>query len=376
MPLSSEQAILFTEAATFPSKCSPPSGPLFAHFSAAWKKTSVQSDSVNGCLTVMRASSPPRSKEEAHIDALKEGHRLPGNPDYLDWVVEHPSALDSFEEIVDALKGRQLALFLDYDGTLSPIVEDPARAFMSTEMRSAVKSVAKLYPTSIITGRSREKVYEFVQLPELYYAGSHGMDIMGPAKGSHGVTVSGTLTKNQEGEDVVFFQPASRFLTTMREVFDILERQMSFIEGARVEDNKFCLSVHFRQVREQDWQFLAQEVQSVLKRYPELSITHGRKVLEIRPSIKWDKGKAVEYLLEALGLGDSRDVLPVYIGDDRTDEDAFEILNNKFNGYGILVSNVPKTTGATYSLRDTSEVQQFLKRLVQIEKIEKNYHKL
>ena len=66
-------------------------------------------------------------------------------------------------------------------------------------------------------------------------------------------------------------------------------------------------------------------MKGVLKDYPKLRLTQGRKVLEIRPTIKWDKGKAIEFLLESLGYGNSKDVLPIYIGDDRTDEDAFKV---------------------------------------------------
>lgn len=138
--------------------------------------------------------------------------------------VQHPSALDMFEQITNASKGKQIVMFLDYDGTLSPIVEDPDRAFMSDsvitptffffpkiikhlsrkkpvlflflffflrnfwalneQMRSTVKKLARYFPTAIVTGRCRDKVYSFVRLAELYYAGSHGMDIKGPSKGS------------------------------------------------------------------------------------------------------------------------------------------------------------------------------------------------
>ena len=71
-------------------------------------------------------------------------------------------------------------MFLDYDGTISDIVSNPDKAYMTDEMRDAVSRVASLYPTAIISGRSREKVYDFVRLPQLYYAGSHGLDIVGP----------------------------------------------------------------------------------------------------------------------------------------------------------------------------------------------------
>ncbi|MFS7896227.1 putative trehalose-phosphatase [Helianthus anomalus] len=84
--------------------------------------------------------------------------------------------------IVNNAKGKRIALFLDYDGTLSSIVDNPDHAFMSNAMCAAVRNVAKCFPTAIISGRSREKVRKFVGLKELYYVGSHGMDIMCPVQ--------------------------------------------------------------------------------------------------------------------------------------------------------------------------------------------------
>jgi hypothetical protein len=96
-------------------------------------------------------------------------------------------------------------------------------------------------------------------------------------------------------------------------------------------------------------------VKSVLKDYPKLKLTQGRMVFEVRPTIKWDKGKALEFLLESLGFADCADVLPVYIGDDRTDEDAFKVLRRRGQGVGILVSKHPKETSASYSLQEPAE---------------------
>jgi len=73
-----------------------------------------------------------------------------------------------------------VVVFLDYDGTLTPIVSNPDEAFLSAAMRSAVQQVAQTFPTAVISGRGRDKVEAFVQLEELYYAGSHGLDIKGP----------------------------------------------------------------------------------------------------------------------------------------------------------------------------------------------------
>ncbi|KAK8717311.1 hypothetical protein V6N13_044583 [Hibiscus sabdariffa] len=299
---------------------------------------------VNAWVDSMRASSPTHIKSTPSLA-----------DDQGSWNLHHPSALDMFEQIMDASTGKQIVMFLDYDGTLSPIVEDPDRAFMSKKMRKTVRKLAKCFPTAIVSGRCRDKVYKFVKLAELYYAGSHGMDIKGPKKRS----------KSNKDTESVLFQPASEFLPMIDEVYKQLVDTTKSTPGAKVENNKFCVSVHFRCVDEKKWSELAQQVRSVLKEYPKLRLTQGRKVLEIRPTIKWDKGKALEFLLESLGYANCTDVFPVYIGDDRTDEDAFKILRDRGQGFGILVSKFPKETSASYSLQEPDEVMDFLRRLVE-----------
>ncbi|CAO2175506.1 unnamed protein product [Urochloa humidicola] len=311
---------------------------------------------VGGWVESMRASSPTHARAAA---------ALADDDDRRDaWMVEHPSALGKFEQVVAASKGKQIVVFLDYDGTLSPIVDDPDAAYMSDTMRRAVRSVAKHFPTAIVSGRCRDKVFEFVKLAELYYAGSHGMDIKGPAKASR-------HTKAAAKAKGVLFQPASQFLPMIEQVHESLVEKTKDIPGAKVENNKFCVSVHFRCVDEKSWSTLADMVKSVLKDYPKLKLTQGRMVFEVRPIIKWDKGKALEFLLQSLGFADCADVLPVYIGDDRTDEDAFKVLRNRGQGVGILVSKHPKDTSASYSLQDPAEVMEFLLRLVEWERLSK-----
>ncbi|KAG5010191.1 hypothetical protein JHK82_018813 [Glycine max] len=237
----------------------------------------------------------------------------------------HPSALNTFEQIVYSAKGKQIVVFLDYGGTLSPIVADPDKAFMTRKMRATLKGIARHFPTAIVTGRCRDKVYNFVKLAELYNAGSHGMDITGPTKSP---------------KATVLFQSASQFLPMIDEVYEILLEKMKTVPGAKVENNKFCLSLHFRCVDKKSWAALVEKVRLVLNENPQLRLTQGRKVLEIRPTIKWDKGKAHEFLLESLGYKNLNDVFPIYI-----------VLHSRGQGIGILVSRVAKETNASYSLQ-------------------------
>ncbi|XP_015075029.1 probable trehalose-phosphate phosphatase 6 isoform X1 [Solanum pennellii] len=177
----------------------------------------------------MRASSPTHHMSTTLYE------------DKTSWMVHHPSAVDMFEDIISVSKGKKIVMFLDYDGTLSPIVDDPDQAFMSHDMRGTVRKLARYFPTAIVSGRCRDKVYNFVQLSELYYAGSHGMDIKGPSKGSK---------YSKKGSQAILFQPASKFLPMIIEVCKQLLYKTKSIEGVRVENNKFCVSVHFRCVDE------------------------------------------------------------------------------------------------------------------------------
>ncbi|XP_071724319.1 probable trehalose-phosphate phosphatase J [Rutidosis leptorrhynchoides] len=343
---------IFTAAAATAQKPPPaPGGYITISAKKLLKNLEINNGArINAWVESMRASSP------THINSTPSFSK----DDYNSWIDRHPSALERFDEIIEASKGKQIVMFLDYDGTLSPIVPDPDRAFMSKKMRRTVRKLAQCFPTAIVSGRCRDKVFNFVKLRELYYAGSHGMDIKGPEKGSK----HDSLNFLQECESIMC-QPASEFLPMIDEVYKILVEKIKSTPGAKVENNKFCLSVHFRCVEENKWSELAKQVKSVLQEYPKLRLSQGRKVLEIRPTIKWDKGKALEFLLEALGFANCKDVFPVYIGDDRTDEDAFKVLRDRGQGFGILVSKFAKDTSASYSLQEPDEVMDFLRRLVQ-----------
>ncbi|PHU18056.1 putative trehalose-phosphate phosphatase J [Capsicum chinense] len=181
---------------------------------------------IKSWVDSMRASSPTHDYMSTTL-----------YEDRTSWMLHHPSAVDMFEDITSASKGKKIVMFLDYDGTLSPIVDDPDQAFMSDAMRGTVKNLARYFPTAIVSGRCRDKVYNFVQLAELYYAGSHGMDIEGPSKGSK---------YYKKGAQTVLFQPANEFLPMINKVYKELLDKTKSAEGVIVENNKFCVSVHFR----------------------------------------------------------------------------------------------------------------------------------
>ncbi|KAI3778179.1 hypothetical protein L2E82_07264 [Cichorium intybus] len=231
-------------------------------------------------------------------------------------------------------------------------------------MRTAVDDVSNHFPTAIISGRSREKVFNFVKLKNVYYSGSHGMDTMGPAPKnvSYDDKYLHKISDN-EGNDFIVFQPARDFLSTIEKMLIEVKERTQNIKGVVIEDNRFCLSVHYRHVKDEDYGRVEEEVELMVANNPGFHVTKGNKVLEIRPSIGWNKGDALKYLLDTLGFHNSSHVFPIYIGDDTTDEDAFKVLRDGGEGYPIIVSSTPKETMALHSLRNPSEVQAFLMRL-------------
>ncbi|EFJ50921.1 hypothetical protein VOLCADRAFT_43532, partial [Volvox carteri f. nagariensis] len=270
----------------------------------------------------------------------------------------HPCVLTHFESFKAAVEGKRLAVFLDYDGTLTPIVSNPDDAIMSQEasMRNVVQAVARAFPTAIISGRGREKVEAFVQLKELFYAGSHGMDIAGPRVSSE---------PRQLGPNNQFCNPAAHFRPLIDDIFEQLQRRLKDVPGSSVEHNIFCVSAHFRNCPGEAWQDVISTVEDVVSQHEDLRMTRGRKVVEIRPKVDWHKGTALSHLVEALGLSQQPDVVAIYVGDDHTDEDAFRTLEETRQGFGILVSTRPKPTRARFTVRDPSCVQTFLSGIVE-----------
>ncbi|WP_299399155.1 trehalose-phosphatase [Pelagibius sp.] len=253
-----------------------------------------------------------------------------------------PPALEKLDDIKSRIGTRRLAVFLDYDGTLTPIVARPDLAVLSDSMRSTLRTLARACTVVIVSGRERGNVADLVDLEEIVYAGSHGFDIVGP---------EGTEIQHEEGE---------AFVPEVKRAATEIGHRVAGIEGVLVEDKKLALAVHFRLVKPQDVPRVEEAVDAVMAQHPLLRKTGGKKVFELRPNIDWDKGKAVLWLLEALEL-EGDEVLPIYIGDDETDFDAFRALRGK--GLSFLVAEQPLDGAADYLLRNPQEAETLLAAL-------------
>jgi len=195
---------------------------------------------------------------------------------------------------------------------------------------------------AVISGRDLADVKKLVGIPSLCYAGSHGFDIAGP-EGKH-----------------LEYQKGKEFRPQLEKAEQEIRDRIRTIDGAHVESKKFSFAVHFREVADKDEPTVAKIVDEVVAEFSDLRKSSGKKVFEIQPDLDWNKGRALLWLLEAFHL-DTPEILPLYIGDDVTDEDAFRVLEDK--GIGVVVGESGRRSAARYRLKDPEEVRRFLEAL-------------
>ncbi|GAB3533318.1 hypothetical protein GCM10027443_18620 [Pontibacter brevis] len=259
-----------------------------------------------------------------------------------------PSALHDIPQLI---QGKKPAVFLDYDGCLSPIVKDPDKAVMTQEMRDTLQRLANVCSVAVVSGRDRANVEKLVQLDNLYYAGSHGFDISGP--------------NNMHTEP----GGASEAVPALDKAQKTLDERLKDIEGVLVERKRYAIAVHYRNVPDDQVSKVLQITEEVIDQHPELKKGPGKKIMELKPNLDWHKGKAVRWLMEELDLN-KPDIVPLYIGDDITDEDAFATLQGE--GIGIMVGEHDEKTAAEYRLEDVTDVLAFLEALTQTVKSQQN----
>lgn len=270
-----------------------------------------------------------------------------------------PHALDRVPALVMLRRaaGRMLVA-LDFDGTLAPIVERPGDATLLPETEAPLRRLVGRSDTvvALVSGRGLADVRGRVGLDGIYYAGNHGFEIEGP----------GVTRIHPAASDV---RPA------LESCVEALEAALADEPGTEVEDKGCTLSVHYRRAERPG---AGERVRSAIRehcRRPGLRVTEGKKVFEIRPDVEWHKGKATEFLLDVVA-GDEEDGtdggpvrvpgaprLPaIFVGDDRTDEDAFAVVREL--GGGIVVGDPPPAgTRAAAWLRGPREVAELIRGL-------------
>ena len=245
-----------------------------------------------------------------------------------------------------------ILLLFDYDGTLTPIVARPEDALLPEETRRRLTSLAahSRCIAGIVSGRSLADLSVLANIPALIHAGNHGMEIRGPGL---------NFTHPQA---VAARQSLDRMQAT-------LSGAVAEIPGAFVEHKGLTLTVHYRATPEP----LAGEVDGVVtatvKPYVEsgqLRLTRGKMVVEVRPDTAWDKGKAIEKIhRHCLESGNQEDSpLPVYFGDDWTDEDGFRAVQD-LGGLAVFVGEPRQGTVALHQLESPAEVSETMRLLLE-----------
>lgn len=255
-------------------------------------------------------------------------------------------------EIRKSLGNKFIYLFLDYDGTLSPIVGNPVNAVMPDRTKNLLFRLSKMpgCKIAIVSGRSLKDISGKIGLKNIVYVGNHGFEIKGPK--------------------IKFKSPIPyRYKKILKEIKARLKKDLAPFRGVIVEDKGFCLTVHYRLANKKDIPTIASKfyfATFIDEFRNNISIGSGKMMREIRPPILWNKGMAVLWLLDRQSSAmkpKKADIFPVYIGDDTTDEDAFQSL--KDNGITIFVGR-PKNTKARFYLKDAEEVASFLEKVLKV----------
>ena len=255
-------------------------------------------------------------------------------------------------KLKDGLKDKFVLLFLDYDGTLTPIVETPDKAIISQNIKDLLNklSTSPHCRVAIISGRALSDIKGLVGLKDIIYAGNHGLEIEGPK------------IKFES-------QLSPRLKSIIRHIYEDAVSKLSKIKGVLIEDKGLTISVHYRLVDKQDIQEFLSIFAEITDPYivrDKIRINSGKKVYEIRPPVMWDKGKVVLWLLARQQfLSGKNKIFPVYIGDDVTDEDAFKVLKKK--GLTIFVGE-KAGSAAQYYLKTTEEVTEFLRLIFDLKR--------
>jgi len=236
---------------------------------------------------------------------------------------------------------HRVLLLFDYDGTLTPIVARPEIATLTEETRQRLTTLSRMdrFVVGVVSGRSLADVESLVDVPGVVYAGNHGLEISGG------------------GNDYVHPQTPS-YVAELSEITETCEKELAEIPGILVDNKRLTLTVHFRSTPDRYSGQVDAAVVAAAAPYVEagrMRVTRGKRVVEVRPNLDWDKGKAILKIRE--DCGDRP--LPVFFGDDQTDEDGFSVVQD-LGGLAVFIGPPRERTKALHQLESPAEVGQVL----------------
>jgi trehalose 6-phosphate phosphatase len=250
------------------------------------------------------------------------------------------------------LSGAPLAILLDIDGTLAPIAPRPDAAVVPAVTLELISKLARLANThvAVVTGRAVAAARKLVPLDGLGVIGNHGFEILG------------------EGGEMIITPEAHAHLDALRSAATRLAPLADRHPGVIVEDKTWTMSIHTRLAARAE---LAEITAAVTKVASQLGLvlTRGKEILELRPPIQVHKGTAaLEWAKSISALEPGGSV--IYIGDDRTDEDAFRALRAAAPHAAITIRvgepEAGETTFAEFAVASPDQVRDFLDGLLAI----------
>ncbi len=265
--------------------------------------------------------------------------------------------LECWGKIKAALADREIRLFLDFDGTLAPIRKHPDNAALSADRRRLLERLASLedVTVAIVTGRSVRDIRRLVRIRNAVYIGNHGFELKRPGS-------------------ALFRMGNARTEKTMKTLAGALKRAFAREKGVLVDDKGITLAVHFRMARPGSKKTVEKIFRKTISPYvsrAQVTVTRGKKVWEIRPPVRWNKGMMVlkEIRVREAASDLKRKAAIFYIGDDKTDEDAFRLLSRRSGAYTVKVGKTKtEKTAARYGVRNTGEVEKLLRELYALKK--------
>lgn len=242
---------------------------------------------------------------------------------------------------------KHVALLLDFDGTISPIVKKPEDAYITEKVRCTLKKINKIFPVIIVTGRPFNVIKEKVKVAQLIYTASHGLEW----------NFGGKLERKPLPKSII--EKLTQFRKTIK---NIKENYPSLI----IENKPYSVTFHYHTMSIKDKKTFKNWLKKFLKpiyKQSSIRVFCDKETIDITPNLHWTKGDVAKLALKYLRKKNKRNFMPIYIGDSTTDEDAFHALSH---GITIKVGK-SKTSRAKWYLRDQKEVEVFLKWLLSLE---------
>jgi trehalose-phosphatase len=256
--------------------------------------------------------------------------------------------MQGLSHLIDALSQRlesrkRLLLMLDYDGTLTPIVSRPQDAILSESTRNLIVRLSRLENIKIfiISGRSLKEIRKLVGITNIGYVGNHGFELKLPGR-------------------------KPRLFYTKKDIKNICKvkkwfyKQIGKIPGIILEDKGPILAIHYRRAGKKVGEKIKELASASAEVISRFNIVYGKKVVELRPRKDYNKGAIVSMFKKCVN---NKTVL-VYIGDDKTDEDAFKVLGK--DDFAVFVGRSSEHSWARHFLRDSRSVRKFLEKLSDI----------